>query len=143
MTFPACYGVEFWNPQYNQKHGEGVVDYRSERIFVVAPAHLRRYTPMSSGSELSPINEPGRVNTMIALLVPERFMNSIIKRGVTIDVGMSFLRCLQNLTENERAIELGGQTYCLSVEMVLAEAELTEEMAASPPSSGTAMNLAS
>ena len=81
------------------------------------------------------------VNTMIALLVPERFMNCIIQRGVKIDVGMTFLRCLQNLSENERAIELGGQTYCLSMEMVLAEAELLQEMAASPPCSDTAMNL--
>ena len=142
MTFPACYAVEFWNPKYNQKHAEGVEDIRSERLLVVGPAYLRQYTPLSSGSELCPINR-SRVETMIALLVPERFMNCIIKRGVKIDVGMTFLRCLQNLTENERAIELGGQTYCLSVEMVLAEDELTEEMAASPPSSDTAMNLSS
>ena len=98
---------------------------------------------MSSGSELSPINEPGKVNTMIALLVPERFMNCMSWCGAKLDVGMSFLKCLKSLGENECAIELGGQTYSLSMEMVYAQAE---DMAASacPPISGTASsNLAS
>ena len=40
------------------------------------------------------------VNTMIALLVPEGFLNCMTWRGAKLDVGMSFLKCLKELGEN-------------------------------------------
>ena len=64
---------------------------------------------------------------MISILVPARFKDLITYHdGVKIDVGTTMLKIYRQLgLQNEYAIELGGQTFSLSMELHLAkEAQL-------------------
>ena len=93
---------------------------------MIAPAYFRRYVPIGSGREYSEFNS--RVQVMIAILVPARFKDSIAYRdGIQIDAGMTMLMIYQQLhVQDEYALELGGQTYALSMEIHYAREEVLE-----------------
>ena len=133
MTFPVAFGVEFYHPAYN-KHAYKDVDNRCERILTVAKGYFREYTPMVSGSELHEIHGG---DTMVSFLIPERFMHCITWRGARLDFGMTCLHCLDVLEDNEFAIELGGQTFALSMEIVRAKQERDTIASSWPPVSRT------
>ena len=122
MSFLERHMVEFYSPKYNSRHGK-YEDNRSERVLIVAQGHFRAYRPMVSGPKLRQISESGNQKTMIALLVPERFMGCIKWVGPRVDVGVSFLHVLEHMDMSERAVEVGGQTYAMSVEIHLAKEE--------------------
>eukprot|EP00959_Pyramimonas_sp_CCMP1952_P380541 7972566-Pyramimonas_sp.AAC.1 len=60
---------------------------------------------------------------MVAMLVPSRFRSCVAWMGDAIDVGLTMLNVISNLEESEIAIELGGQTFAMSKEIVLAHVE--------------------
>eukprot|EP00959_Pyramimonas_sp_CCMP1952_P152108 3182378-Pyramimonas_sp.AAC.2 len=125
MTFHECYKVEFWSPNYHQGYSKGGPDTREKRQLVVAPAYFRNYTPIGSGNEYSEMHS--KLQVMIALLVPARFKDLITYYdGIHVDVGMTMLRIYRQLhSRDEYALELGGQTFALSMELHLArEAQL-------------------
>ena len=125
MTFHECYKVEFWSPRYNTDCKKGVPDTRETRQLVVAPAYFRKYTPIGSGRNYSELH--GNLEVMISILVPARFKDLITSHdGVKIDVGTTMLKIYRQLgLQDEYAIELGGQTFALSMELHLAkEAQL-------------------
>ena len=130
MTFHACYKVDFWSPRYNTDCKKGVPDTRETRQLVVAPAYFRKYTPIGSGRNYSELH--GNLEVMISILVPARFKDLITYRdGVKIDVGTTMLKIYRQLgLQDEYAIELGGQTFALSMELHLAkEAQLNWQKA--------------
>ena len=133
MTFPVAYGVEFYHPAYN-KFAYRDADNRCERILIVAKGYFREYTPMVSGSEL---HETHGGDTMVSFLIPERFMHCITWRGARLDFGMTCLNCLNVLEDNEFAIELGGQTFALSMEIFRAKQERDTIASSWPPVSRT------
>ena len=133
MTFPQVYGVEFYHPAYN-KFAYRDDDNRCERILTVAKGYFREYTPMVSGSELQEIHGG---DTMVSFLIPERFMHCITWRGARLDFGMTCLNCLNVLEDNEFAIELGGQTFALSMEICRAKQERDTIASSWPPVSRT------
>ena len=72
------------------------------------------------------------MEVMIAILVPARFKDLITSHdGVKIDVGTTMLKIYRQLgLQDEYAIELGGQTFSLSMELHLAkEAQLNWQKA--------------
>ena len=109
---------------------KGVPDTRETRQLVVAPAYFRTYTPIGSGRNYSELH--GKMEVMISILVPARSKDLITSHdGVKIDVGTTMLKIYRQLgLQDEYAIELGGQTFSLSMELHLAkEAQLNWQKA--------------
>ena len=67
------------------------------------------------------------------MLVPERFMEFVVWRGVKLDFGMTILRVTQKMDKYERAIELGGQTFAMSMELHYAREEVVTNEHVWPP----------
>eukprot|EP00959_Pyramimonas_sp_CCMP1952_P469165 9494465-Pyramimonas_sp.AAC.1 len=57
------------------------------------------------------------------MLVPSRFRDDIVWKGDQVDIGQTMLNVLPRLADTELAIELGGQSFNLAYEMVLARSE--------------------
>ena len=62
---------------------------------------------------------------MVGLLVPSRFRHLVVYRDHELDVGMTMLNTLEHLAEGEYAMELGGQSFELGLEIHLARQERT------------------
>ena len=62
---------------------------------------------------------------MVAMLVPQKLSQCVVWRGHQVDVGMTLIHIMNNLQDQERALDLGGQQYGLSYEMHLAWQELS------------------
>ena len=132
MTFLECYRTEFYHPKFNRHYGSEV-DNRCERALIVCQGYFSKYKPMTSGNELCVIDQGRGCCTMIAMLVPERFMECVVWRGVKLDFGMTILRVMQAMDKFERAIELGGQTFAMSMELHYAHEEVATNEHVWPP----------
>jgi len=131
MSFPEVYGVEFWHPVYKKRCREA--DTRVEGVLLVAQGYWRQYLPMSSGNELQQIHEGSDTRTMIAMLVPMRFMPCLKWKGAKIDVGATFLSIMRTIDRTEKVLELGGQTFAMSMEIHYARLEECGDDNSMPP----------
>lgn len=120
MSFGEQFKPEFWHPKYNREHKKGTADTRVKRHLIVAEGFFREYKPLSSGPEFHYVGS-GTGAVMVAMLVPGRFKHCVAwANDDQIDVGLTLARVVKALNASECAIELGGQSFCLSYEMVLA-----------------------
>ena len=120
MTFPEKYGVEFYQPKYNEYYASMRKDPRIDRCLFVTEGAFRQYKPLASGSQYYEICKQGK-RIMVAMLVPQRFMPCVHWRDEKIDVGRTLLSVLNRLSPHaEIAMELGGQSFSLSMEIILA-----------------------
>ena len=101
-----------------RKQNKFFVDTRVKRSLVVAEGFFREYRPLRSGMEFQYIRAEGAV--MVAMLVPGEFKYCVVWKDDQVDVGLTMLNMMYNLKESEFAIELGGQSFGLAYEMVLA-----------------------
>eukprot|EP00959_Pyramimonas_sp_CCMP1952_P114718 2398226-Pyramimonas_sp.AAC.1 len=76
MTFLECYKTEFYHPKWNTNYGKDV-DTRCERALIVCEGYFRTYRPMTPGTELHEIDQCRNCGILIAMLVPERFMECV------------------------------------------------------------------
>ena len=103
MTFGSDYEVEFYHPYCNKSH--------YPRQLIVAELHTRCYAPIASGAwELRACEGH---TTMVAMLVPERYRHCLTYESHKLDLGATCAKVLMCMSENECAIELGGQTFSL------------------------------
>ena len=110
MTFGSDYEVEFYHPYCNKSH--------YPRQLIVAELHTRCYAPIASGVWELPAC-PGQT-TMVAMLVPERYRHCLTYESHKLDLGATCAKVLMCMSENEFAVELGGQTFSLSKEIAIA-----------------------
>ena len=61
---------------------------------------------------------------MVAMLVPSRFADCLHVHGPTLDLGITLLQVIRRLQADEFAVELGGHTFPLSMELVHTLREL-------------------
>ena len=124
MTFHQQYKVEFWNPGFNSPGFNNGSDNRDpSRQLICSPTFFRKYRPTASGTQHHYLCEVDRV--MVGLLVPSRFRHLVVYRDHELDVGMTMLNTLEHLAEGEYAMELGGQSFELGLEIHLARQERT------------------
>ena len=57
---------------------------------------------------------------MVAMLVPERYRHCLTYVSHKLDLGATCAKVLMCMSENEFAVELGGQTFSLSKEIAIA-----------------------
>ena len=117
MTFHQKYKVEFWNPGFNN----GSYNRDPSRQLICSRTFFRKYRPTASGTQHHYLSEVDRV--MVGLLVPSRFRHLVVYRDHKLDVGMTMLNTLEHLAESEYAMELGGQSFELGLEIHLARQE--------------------
>ena len=100
MCFPDKYKVEFRQPRSLRS---------SNRQLIVALAFCREYVPMCSGNdERYAIPSAAIDRTMIAMLLPsEDRMRVIYRDNGAVDIGMTLLNYVDNLTDDEYAVALG------------------------------------
>ena len=137
MTFKEKYRTEFWGPTYNQDFKSGKTDYRCNRELRVVEGFFRQYSPVGSGAMFQRLNVEQK--TMVGLLVPHRFRDAVTYRGEQCDVGVTMYKVLQLISSQgpEYAVEVGGQTFELGYEMVLAKQELDTLSSQWPPASSS------
>ena len=119
MTFGEEFKPEFWHPKYNARIKAGVQDTRVKRSLLVTEGFFREYKPLRSGTEFHYV-KGGEGAVMVAMLVPGRFKHCVAWKDDLVDVGLTMLNIMCCLTESEYAIELGGQSFGMAYEMVLA-----------------------
>ena len=126
MTFHECYKVEFWGPTYTKPKE---TDTRAVRELRVMPGYFRQYSPLMSGPVYNRVCDLADKRVMVALLIPKECQDLVTKHSDgRCDVGMTMLKIYQQMEHSGKcAMELGGQSYCLSMEIHLAYEELLEE----------------
>ena len=107
MTFSAKYKLEFWHPLYNKSKG---------RHLVITKGYARQYRPIGSGRNYRCLAQ----TTMVAMLVPYKLMKCIEYFDDGMDIGKTLLNIVDQLGPSERAIELGGQDFSMSAEILLS-----------------------
>ena len=109
ITFDAKYKLEFWHPLYKKSDG---------RDLIVTKAYTRGYRPTASGRHFARL---GGHTTMVAMLVPYNMRGLVTyKDDVGCDIGITLFNIIKHLGCNQRAIELGGQDFGLSREIMIA-----------------------
>ena len=115
MTFSSAYKLEFYHPLWKKPQ----ILFGSRQL-IVAEAHSRKYHPVASGAMLQPV----RPNTslMVAMLIPARLRTRVVYvDSITVskvDIGATLSNIVEALLPQEKAIELGGQTFSLSCEIL-------------------------
>lgn len=120
ITFSPKDKVEFYPPQW--KRQDEIEDFPTGRQLIVGEGYFRRYVPLMSGGQRHPISLK-REPTFVAMLVPTRFRECLHYTQERLDFGKTLLAVLNKLAPEERAIELGGQTFSLTYEIHLAKME--------------------
>ena len=117
MCFPDKYKVEFRQPRSLGS---------SNRQLIVALAFCREYVPMCSGNdERYAIPSAAIDRTMIAMLLPsENRMRVIYRDNGAVDIGMTLLNYVDNLTDDEYAVALGCYDCSMERELLLAASEM-------------------
>ena len=67
---------------------------------------------------------------MVAMLVPSRFSDCLHFHGPALDLGITLLQVIRRFEAGEFAVELGGHTFALSMELVHTLPELRAASAA-------------
>ena len=115
MTFSSACKLEFYHPLWKKPQ----ILFGSRQL-IVAEAHSRKYYPVASGAMLQPV----RPNTsfMVAMLIPARLRTSVVYvDSITvckIDIGATLSNIIEALLPQEKPIELCGQTFPLSCEIL-------------------------
>ena len=93
---------------------------------IVALAFCREYVPMCSGNdERYAIPSAAIDRTMIAMLLPgENRMRVIYRDNGAVDIGMTLLNYVDNLTDDEYAVALGCYDCSMERELLLAASEM-------------------
>ena len=117
MCFPDKYKVDFRQPRSFDS---------DDRQLIVAVAFCREYVPMCSGNEERyAIADAAIDRTMIAMLVPNEGRHCVIYRDTgAVDIGMTLLKYVDNLTDDEYAVALGCYDCSMERELLLAAAEI-------------------
>ena len=110
MTFPSKYNVEFYQPCANPT--------AANRILICGRMLSREYVPMASSDGLRyVIPDATKDDTMLAMLLPPRFLSCLVMEEGSVDFSATVHKILQALTEDEFACALG--VYDCSLEMEL------------------------
>ena len=111
MTFPCKYAVEFYQPRWDTA--------AAHRVLVVAPIKVNAYIPMASNDGLRfTVPDAGIEDTMVALLLPVRFMACLEWEDHRLVFGRSMRKVLDSLLETEFAVALGCYDCSLEVELL-------------------------
>lgn len=122
MCFPDKYDVDFRHP----RSFVGILEPPPNRQLIVAPAFCREYIPMSAGDDVRyAIPSAGIGRTMVAMLLPSEDRIRVVYRDDgAVDIGMTLLNFVHNLTDDEYAVALGCYDCSMELELLLAASEM-------------------
>lgn len=111
MTFPSKYNVEFYQPCADPT--------ARDRLLICGKMIAETYLPMASSDGLRyVIPDASKDDTMLAMLMPPRFVACLVMVEGRINLKATLRNVLQALTEDEFACALGVYDCSLEMELI-------------------------